>query len=481
MFDKEVLKGIFFEKLVLKIIALASCLLLAFLAVSGGLLPLVGFALIPFIFCFLIVCIKKPFISFLFLFTVCFFIMGILRYVRIPMPPSLVVDLAILFNFIVLALHHLYQNYNAKFKLPAYFFISLCWTAYCFVEVFNPMGTFGNWLGTIRATGIYIILFQFLVYYIFKDVQKLRGFLIFWAVLILLAALKGMGQKFIGMDTDEKIWLYTLGAHTHVIYSGIRYFSFFTDAANFGCHMGLAMVVFSILFLYEKDKGIRFFYLIVAAFALYGMLISGTRSAMAIPVAGYAFYIVLLKQWRLMVIGSVLFVAVFCFLSLTTIGNGNADIRRMRTAFQFKQDASFNLRQENQQRMKLFMGEYPIGLGLGSAKNAGEGDLLHGLPTDTSFVFIWVESGVIGLVLYIFIWICCLVSCFYFVWFKLKDPMIRGICSACGAGIAGMMLAGYGNEVLHQFPTGETIYILMAIAMLCPYLDKNKQNEAQVT
>jgi len=476
MFERELLKGFLFEKHGLKIIAILGCILLAFLAVSGGVLPLIGFALIPFIFCFLLVCIKNPFISFLFLFTVCFFIMGILRYVSIPMPPSLVVDLVILFNFIVLALNHLYHNYNSKFKLPPFFYVSLCWTVYCLVEIFNPSGTFGNWLGTIRAIAIYIILFQFLVYYIFKDVQKLRGFLIFWAVLVLLAALKAMGQKFIGMDTDEKIWLYTLGAHTHVIYSGIRYFSFFTDAANFGCHMGLAMVVFSILFFYEKDKGVRFFYFIVAAFAMYGMLISGTRSAMAIPVAGYAFYIVLLKQWRLMVIGSILFVAVFCFLSLTTIGNSNADIRRMRTAFQFKEDASFNLRKENQKKMKAFMGDYPIGLGLGAAKNAGEDDLLHGLPTDTSFVFIWVETGVIGLVLYIFIWLCCLALCFYFVWFKLKDPMIRGICSAAAAGIAGMLLAGYGNEVLHQFPTGETIYILMAIAMLCPYLDKNKQN-----
>lgn len=481
MFDKEVLKGVLFEKLGLKIIAIVSCFLLAFLAVSGGLLPLVGFALIPFIFCFLIVCVKNPLISFLSLFAVCFFIMGILRYVRIPMPPSLVVDLAILFNFIVLALNHLYHNYNSKFKLPAFFFISLCWTAYCFVEVFNPIGSFGNWLGTIRATGIYIILFQFLVYYIFKDTKKLKTFLIFWAVLTLLASLKAIGQKFIGLDIDEKIWLYTLGAHTHVIYSGIRYFSFFTDAANFGCHMGMAMVVFSILFIYEKNKTIRIFYLIVTVFALYGMMISGTRTAMAIPVAGYAFYIILLKQWRLVVVGTCLFIAVFCFLSLTTIGNSNADIRRMRTAFQFKQDASFNLRKENQQRMKSFMGDYPIGLGLGAAKNAGEGDLLHGLPTDTSFVFIWVESGVIGLILYIFIWVCCLALCFYFVWFKLKDPMIRGICSAAAAGIAGMMVAGYGNEVLHQFPTGETIYILMAIAMLCPYLDKNKQNGVQVS
>jgi len=153
----------------------------------------------------------------------------------------------------------------------------------------------------------------------------------------------------------------------------------------------------------------------------------------------------------------------------------------MRTAFQFKEDASFNLRKENQAKMKTFMRNYPIGLGLGAAKNANEGDLLNGLPTDTSFVFVWVETGVIGLVLYVLIWIACLAICFYFVWFKLKDPMIRGFCSAAAAGIAGMMLAGYGNEVLHQFPTGETIYILMAIAMLCPYLQQNEPNEQHVS
>ncbi len=336
-------------------------------------------------------------------------------------------------------------------------------------------------MAAIRSTALYLCLFQFLVYYIFKDRSKLRSFFIFWAILVLLAALKAVGQKFIGFDSDERIWLYTLGAHTHLIYSGVRYFSFFTDAANFGCHMGLGMVVFSILFFYEKNRSVRILYSVVAVLAMYGMLISGTRSAMAIPIAGYAFYILLLKQWRLVIWGSSVFVLVFCFLSLTNIGNSNADIRRMRTAFQFKEDASFNLRKENQAKMKTFMRNYPIGLGLGAAKNANEGDLLNGLPTDTSFVFVWVETGVIGLVLYVLIWIACLAICFYFVWFKLKDPMIRGFCSAAAAGIAGMMLAGYGNEVLHQFPTGETIYILMAIAMLCPYLQQNEPNEQHVS
>lgn len=471
-------KEVLFDKIGLKLLAVSGCALITFFAISGGLLPSVGIALTPFLLWFLIICIRNPFVSFLFLFAACFFIMGILRYVRIPLPPSIMVDLVILFNFIVIALNHLYRNYNTKLKIPLYLFICLAWVGYCIVEVFNPASIFGNWMASIRSVALYLCLFQFLVYYIFKDKSQLRSFFIFWAILVLLAALKAIGQKFIGFDADEKIWLYTLGAHTHLIYSGVRYFSFFTDAANFGCHMGLGLVVFSILFFYEKSRSVRILYSVVAVLAMYGMLISGTRSAMAIPIAGYAFYILLLKRWRLVIWGSLLFTLVFGFLSLTNIGNSNADIRRMRTAFQFKEDASFNLRKENQAKMKTFMRNYPIGLGLGSAKNASEGDLLSGLPTDTSFVFIWVETGVIGLVLYVLIWISCLTICFYFVWFKLKDPMLRGFCSASAAGIAGMMLAGYGNEVLHQFPTGETIYILMAIAMLCPYLQHNEQKNA---
>lgn len=460
----------------LKAIVVGACLLIAFLAISAGLLPALGFALLPFIFCFLIVCIKHPYISFLFLFTVCFFIMGLQRYVQLPLPAGIIVDLIILFNFVVLILNHIYRNYNPDFKLPVFFLIMLCWTVYCIVAVFNPAATFDNWIVTIRSVALYICLFQFLSYYILNSFDKVRYFFIFWATLSLLAALKAIGQKFIGFDTPETIWLYTLGAHTHLIYSGIRYFSFFTDAANFGCHMGLAMVVFSILSLYEKSPSLKVYYIIVAILTMYGMLISGTRSAIAIPFVGYAFYILSLRRWRLVLAGSIVFVIIFGFFSLTTIGNSNSDIRRMRTAFRFTQDASFNLRQENQQKMREFMENYPIGLGIGAAKHTEEGDALYGLPTDTSFVFIWVETGIVGLALYLLVWFSCLAISFYYLWFRLQDPVIRSICSAASAGIAGMMAAGYGNEVLHQFPTGQTIYMLMAITMLCPYLEKNKND-----
>lgn len=461
----------------LKLTVVGSCLFITFLAISAGLFPTLGFALLPFLLVFLIVCIKHPYVSFLFLFSVCFFIMGITRYVQLPLPSGIAVDVVILFNFAVITLNHAYRNYHPNFKLPLFFLITVGWTVYCLISVFNPTGNFDNWIVTIRGIALYICLFQFISYYIFKSVDRVKQFLIFWAILCLLAALKAIGQKFIGFDTHETIWLYTLGAHTHVIHSGIRYFSFFTDAANFGCHMGLAMVVFSILAIHEKSPSLKIYYIIVAVLTMYGMFISGTRSAMAIPFVGFAFYIISLRRWQFILVGAVTFVAIFGFLAFTTIGNSNADIRRMRTAFQYSKDASYTVRQENQEKMREFMGDYPIGLGIGAAKHTEEGDLLYKLPTDTSFVFIWVETGVVGLIIYLFLWFSCLAISLYYLWFRLKDPAIRALGSAASAGIAGMMAAGYGNEVLHQFPTGQTVYILMAIVMLCPYLENSKNYE----
>ena len=45
-------------------------------------------------------------------------------------------------------------------------------------------------------------------------------------------------QKYIGFDSFETKWLNEGGATTHIIWSGVRYFSFFTDASNMGANMG---------------------------------------------------------------------------------------------------------------------------------------------------------------------------------------------------------------------------------------------------
>lgn len=101
-----------------------------------------------------------------------------------------------------------------------------------------------------------------------------------------------------GFDSTELSWLWAYGARTHFIHSGIRYFSFFTDAGLFGASMGLSCTVFTLTFFYTKNLFLRLFYLIVGMAGFYGLLISGTRSAIAVPIAGLGLFLFLSKSWK---------------------------------------------------------------------------------------------------------------------------------------------------------------------------------------
>jgi O-antigen ligase len=436
------------------------------------------FYMLPVFLLVIMVLLSSPISCFFLLYIVSYLVMGFGRYITFPLPVGVILDLLILFNFLSLALHFIRGNSLGKVHFNTFLLISIFWMLYCMLEIVNPMSTFANWITTVRSIGMHIVLFQLLVFISLDNISKLRLFFRVWGILVLLGALKAIGQKYIGLDRFESAWLYTFGAHTHVIYSGIRYFSFFSDAANFGCHMGLAVVVFTILAIYEKQTKRRFLYIVVVAFAAYGLMISGTRAAIAVPFVGFALFIVLVKEWKWIIFGLSLLIMAFAFFNLTTIGNSSSDIRRMRTAFSFSKDASFNVRLENQKKMRTFMGDHPFGIGLGGSKHANEGDAIHGIATDSSFVFIWVETGIFGLICYIILCLTILGYGAYYVLFRLKDRRIKSIAMASTAGLAGIMVAGYANEVLHQMPTGQTVYILMGVIMLSPYLDKKLSDES---
>lgn len=83
------------------------------------------------------------------------------------------------------------------------------------------------------------------------------------------------------------------------------------------------------------------------------MFLSGTRGAMIVPLAGLALYTFVSKQTKTIITSSTLLLLTYVFFALTTIGNSNATIRRMRTAFTPTEDASFNVRKENQKKLDI--------------------------------------------------------------------------------------------------------------------------------
>lgn len=156
--------------------------------------------------------------------------------------------------------------------------------------------------------------------------------------------------------------------------------------------------------------------------------------------------------------------------------NGNPTIRRMRSAFHPSQDASYQLRLMNQQKMKAYMSHryfgVGIGMGGGKAKKYAPHAYMSQIATDSWFVMIWVETGIVGLFIHIVTLLIIMIYGAYIIMFKIRDHELKAYLAAFHAGISGMIAASYGNEIFGQFPNGFTIYLGMAFIYLGPYFDK---------
>ena len=88
--------------------------------------------------------------------------------------------------------------------------------------------------------------------------------------------------------------------------------------------------------------------------------------------------------------------------------------------------------------------------------------------------------GIIGLLMHLFILFYTLIRGTWLVMFRLKDPKLKLKISALIAGLAGVMVASYGNAVLGAMPTGMLIYTSMAIILNAKALDKNNHEPVPV-
>lgn len=450
-----------------------------FVLLRYGWAPALIVSFLPLLAYFILQIATNPLYAFLLLFVANYFIMGLLRYIP-SIPAGVVIDGLLFVTLFIILL------YNQKKKIPWHdvvnpltLFTSI-WLVYCLLMVFNPGTTTSHWAAGVRAIAVYFFLFPLLTFILLNQYRYLKWFLFVWSLLTLLAVIKSFVQKYIGFDSAEIYWLnVTGGGSTHILYSGIRYFSFFTDAASFGCNMGMSLVVFLVTGLNTQSRTLRIHYVVVAFLAGYAMMISGTRAAIYVPFVGFSFYILLSRKWTIVVPGIVVVIALFVFFKFTYIGHGNAEIRRMRTAFHITKDASYQLRKQNQEKMRVFMSEHPFGVGIGEAKRAEPGDYLYKLPTDTSLVLVWVETGVVGLSFFLLIFLVTFLKGTHDVWFTIRDPRLRGLLSALLGGVGGMFVSSYGNEMLQQFPNGPIVYMCMAFVFMGPKFDKEiGENEA---
>ena len=350
------------------------------------------------------------------------------------------------------------------------------WCGFCTLEILNDTCGLGMnaaaWSQGARMLA-FQILYVFLIFTIYiNNTKRLVQYLLFFAGLSLFGSLYAFKQKYIGFSPAESAWL--VGSVTHVLQGGtlIRYFSIYSDAANFGEGIASAAVAFFIFGITTKIKKYRYLFLITGVLCVWGMFLSGTRTAMGCLGVGIIAYIFLSKSVRIAVPVTLFFGLVFVFLAFTNIGQGNQQIRRMRSVFN-KKDQSANARTINQETMRKYLKEAPWGIGIGmNPENVPKNNkytLMSSIPADSHYVFVWIHTGKIGLITFIATMLLMLGGACWIVLFRLRSPSLRGV----GAGFCcGIQLGAYGNEVLFQFPNCLIFYGGLTIVYILPFIEK---------
>ena len=445
------------------ILVVSSALLIGQMGLTIGM----GLMILPFVIAFFYLLFVFPITGLYAAVVVGFVSLGLGRYVNFQV--GLLMDGILLLTFIALIFNKFYEKIDWSQANRDITLLAIIWLGYTFVEVINPESrSIAAWLNGLRGISFYMLLIIVLTLMLVNTNRKIEYFLLLWGGFSLLTSIKGIAQNYIGLDSYEQAWLNAGAAETHILFGKLRIFSFLSDAGQFGANQAYSGVVALILAMEEKVWKKKAFFLVVALLGFYGMLLSGTRGAISIPLAGMGTYFVLKKNKLVMFTGFIALVMVFVFFKYTTIGQGNQQIRRMRTAFD-PNDASFQVRLENQRTLKTYLASRPFGGGLGhagvKAKKYLPNAFLSNIATDSWYVMIWAELGVVGLLLHLFILFYIVIKSSYFIMVRIRDPILKARMSALVAGMVGVMVASYGNAVLGTMPTAVSIYISMALLL----------------
>ncbi len=432
--------------------------------------------IVPFPLVFLYYSFRNPRFVFITTLFANYFAIGLTRY--IPAPMGLMVD-AFLF---LTALSVVFSQFNTKVDWRNagrdYTYFVIVWFVMTLFQLVNPEAVSREaWFYAMRGQAFYLFLTIPLVYLVFNKPKDFRLFITLCAWFTLLAVLKGVMQKYMGVDRWEQVWLNQPGNRsTHILFGNLRVFSFFSDAGTYGGSMGYFGVVFLILGIYEEKKSAKFFYFVVALMSLYAMLISGTRSAIAVPLVGFVVYTILSKQVKIMITMGFVVFALFFFFKYTTIGQDNYDIRRMRSAFG-EENESLNVRQENRKLFAAYLKNRPFGGGIGSSGNWGlrfsPNTFLAETATDGWYIQLWAEQGIVGLLFYLLMVSYFFLKSIFLIFFRLKKPENISKAIAFTAGMSGLMVSSFSASSLGQMPNTVIVAVSVALISLMPKWEKD--------
>jgi O-antigen ligase len=408
-----------------------------------------------------------------------FFLLWVLK-MGINFPLGTLMDAIFALMLFGFFLKQKYRNDWTVFKSPISVVV-LIWISYNFLEVINPSADSRlAWVYTVRTVAI-VMLWYFIFLYYIQTLQFIKVIFKLWIGLSFFVAAYAFKQEYFGFFPFEKVWLASEPTYTALYYiSGHwRIFSIFSDPVTFAYNMIISSILcFSLLT--SPMKGWKKAVLVcLGSFFLLTMLYSGTRGAYVLLPVALGMYCILKFNKKVLFFGLILAGIIVVIIRTPST---NPTIQRFQSAFYPSNDASFNVRKNNQKMIQPFILSHPLGGGLGATGMWGERfsphSFLANFPPDSGYIRVAVELGWLGLLIF-----CTLMFVVLYTginnYYKIKDPTLKSYCMAMVLIAFTLNIANFPQEALVQYPTNVYFSLVLALIGVTRLLDQKKEHPDQ--
>lgn len=392
-------------------------------------------------------------------------------------PIGLLMDGMLLTGVLGVILRCLKTRDWSYFDVPGKFIV-LLWVAYHLLQVGNPVAASRvAWFYVMRPAVAYPFLFFIAMNMLKtpKDLKRIWGFVVAG---ITITILWGLVQHINGYFNFEMRYLQAADAiHLVYIQGRWRIFGTLTSPAQFGVVVTIFSMIFLMLGIFLK-KRIKWLYLLLAFAGFAAMVFSGTRTAFIVIPLAIAAIVVLERSGKLYAMSAILGVL---FMIVIMMPSNNYHIQRIQSVFKTEEDASFQVREENRKAIMPFIYSHPLGGGLGSTGVWGMRfspyTMLAQFAPDAGYMRVAVELGWIGLILYLSL----LIRLFYLSlrsYLAVSNPELKILGLALLSGLSTLFLIEYAQDINGKLPMNILLWILMAIMIQLPNIQKASSNES---
>lgn len=207
---------------------------------------------------------------------------------------------------------------------------------------------------------------------------------------------------------------------------------------------------------------------------LVAMSYSGTRTAMALVIAGIAFYILIMLHNRRILIASAGMVLVGAVLLFGPFYGST--MSRLRSTFKASEDPSMAVRDYKRQMFQEYIKSNPIGGGLNTVGHSGAryspGHPLAGeWDPDSGYLFTALESGWVGLIIVMGVFFIVMLTGIN-RFFSIRDPVLKVYTLAYIVPFFALSVAHFAQDAMFTKPMNVIVFATYALVYKIATLEK---------